>query len=105
MKWKVVWLKSAEKDMLRTADYISEEFGSTTKRNFLRATFHTAMLLSKNPNMGPIEPLLDDRAITYRSVLVNGINKIVYRIKGDAVEISAFWDMRREPQFLINQVK
>ncbi|MBP5502038.1 MAG: type II toxin-antitoxin system RelE/ParE family toxin [Bacteroidales bacterium] len=105
MNKKVVWLKSAERDMLRTADYILKEFGRPTKQNFLRETFHTATLIGTNPEMGHIEPLLSDRAITYRSIMVNDINKIVYQIKNDRIEISAFWDMRREPSTLANQVK
>lgn len=46
MSKKAVWLKSAEIDMRRTADYIHEEFGKTVKNNFLRETFRTAALIS-----------------------------------------------------------
>ena len=56
-------------------------------------------------SMGRIEPLLANRATTYRSILVNEINKIVYAVKGDTVEISGFWNMRREPQKLADSIK
>jgi len=105
MNWNVVWLESAEKDMLGTAEYILSEFGEVTQQKFYRETFHTAELLGTNPNMGRIEPLLANRATTYRSILVNGINKIVYAVKGDTVEISGFWNMRREPQKLADSIK
>ena len=105
MNWNVVWLESAEKDMLETAEYILSEFGEVTQQKFYRETFHTAELLGTNPNMGRIEPLLANRATTYRSILVNGINKIVYAVKGNTVEISGFWNMRREPQKLADSIK
>ena len=105
MNWQVVWLESAERDMLETAEYILSEFGETTQKKFYRDTFHTAELLGINPNMGRIEPLLADRATTYRSILVNNINKIVYAVKGDTVEISGFWNMRREPKNLADSIK
>ena len=35
--------------------------------------------------------------LTYRSVIINGLNKMVYRIDGDIIYIVDFWDTRREP--------
>ena len=34
---------------------------------------------------------------TYRSVIINGLNKMVYRIDGDIIYVVDFWDTRREP--------
>ena len=36
---------------------------------------------------------------------VNRLNKIVYRIVEDHIEIADFWDVRREPESLAKQVK
>jgi len=44
-----------------------------------------------------IDPLYADRAHTYRSIVINGLNKMVYRIDGDIIYIVDFWDTRREP--------
>ena len=39
-----------------------------------------------------------DRTIAYRSVIVNGLSKMVYYIKDDTIRIVAFWDTRQEPE-------
>ena len=65
---------------------------------------HANMLLSENPNMGSPDPLLADRSIMYRSYVVNRLNKIVYFIKEDHIEVADFWDVRREPKKLSERV-
>ena len=60
----------------------------------------TNFLLAENPHMGSAEPLLADRTTKYRSCFVNRLNKIVYFIKDDHIEVADFWDVRREPQKL-----
>ena len=32
----------------------------------------------------------------YRSVIINGLNKLVYRIDGDTIYIVGFWDTRMD---------
>ena len=41
----------------------------------------------------------------YRSIVVNRLNKIVYWINDDVIEIVDFWDTRREPVAQAKQVK
>ena len=65
----------------------------------------TAQLLGEQPYLGKIEPYLAHRPLEYRSIVVNRLNKIVYRIEDDAVCIVAFWDTRREPKKQAEQVK
>lgn len=93
----------------RTTDpngfYIQRCFGQKERRHFLNAVYEANALLSANPNIGAVEPLLSDRPSTYRSLIVNRLNKIVYRMYEDYIEVAAFWDTRREPQKLINDVE
>lgn len=56
-----------------------------------------AVCFESNPHLGAIEPLMAHRAMTYRSIVVNRLSKIVYRIVEDHIEIADFWDTRREP--------
>ena len=56
------------------------------------------------PNIGSVEPLLADRSIMYRSYVVNRLNKIVYFVKEDHIEVADFWDVRREPKKLSERV-
>jgi hypothetical protein len=48
---------------------------------------------------------LANATIEYRSIVVNRLNKIVYLINNDDIEIVDFWDTRREPIAQAGQVK
>lgn len=102
---KVRTLEQAEEAIQKTARYIQREFGRRSRDKFLSKVEETKELLSFNPHLGPVEPLLADRATTYRSIVVARQNKIVYRITDDRIEIADLWDCRREPDTLASQVK
>ena len=61
--------------------------------------------LRNHPNLGPIDPLYADRIVAYRSVNINGLSKMVYRIEDDIIYIAAFWDCRREPKSQAEQTE
>lgn len=48
--------------------------------------------------LGHFEPLLSDYGQSYRSIVINRLNKLIYYIKDNTVLIAAFWDTRREPK-------
>lgn len=102
---RVKWLPQAKKQLRFTARYIQKTFGNKTKDDFLREVRNANNTISRNPNIGIEESLLSGRAIPYRSLLVNRLNKIVYRILTDHIEVSAFWDTRREPKKLTEGLK
>jgi len=102
---KVEWDPNAKEARSQVADYIRREFGAKRKIRFLQEVRETTKKLSKAPYIGQIDPLFADRAMTYRSVIVNGLNKMVYCIDGDTVRIAAFWDTRSEPEGQAEQVR
>lgn len=55
-------------------------------------------MLRRSPYIGQIDPLFEGRAKTYRSVIVNGLNKMVYYIEDDTLHIAALWDTCMEPE-------
>ena len=87
----------ADAQVQATAEYIKEEFGRRAEQKFKAKFREVIRLLADNPYLGPIEPLLADLPQTYRSVVVAKVNKIVYRIVYDRIEIADLWDCRREP--------
>ena len=101
----VVWMQQAEDALNCTVKYINGQFGRKAAERLLREAYHIGSLLEKNPHLGAIEPLLTHRSITYRSIVISRLNKIVYRIVEDRIEIADFWDVRREPNSLADQVK
>ena len=102
---KVIWHPGAERAKLQVADYIHEQFGFKRKKIFMQEVRQMTQKLRHSPYIGQIDPLFEGRAKTYRSVIVNGLNKIVYYIEDDTVHIAAFWDTRMEPKEQAARVK
>lgn len=94
---KVKWSERARKQRDEVANYIRQQFGAKRKYRFKQVIRETTDLLKRSPGIGQIDPLFCDRTKTYRSVIVNGLNKMVYYVEDDTVHIAAFWDTRMEP--------
>ena len=95
----------AEMAMLNVADYIHSQFGFKRKKAFMQEVRQMTQLLKRSPYIGQIDPLFNDRTKTYRSVVVNGLNKLVYYIEDETIYIAAFWDTRTEPKEQASKVK
>ena len=102
---KAILTNAAKQQIRQTAKYVLKQFGKRRKDKFLQEVRHARFLIADNPNMGSIEPLLVKHTTTYRSLVVNKLNKIVYYIDNDIIYIVDFWDTRREPVSQANQVK
>ncbi len=100
---RVIWLPQAKRQLRLIAGYILREFGQKARNEFIQEVHRANNLLADNPNMGAVETLLADRTIEYRSYVVNHLNKIIYFIKDDHIEVADFWDVRREPKKLQEQ--
>ena len=97
---KVRWNRQSKEQLRQTAQYIYLEFGQKARDKFMQAVRQTNDLLADNPYLGPLEVILADLPSKYRSIVVRHLNKIVYRIVETHIEVVAFWDCRREPQKL-----
>lgn len=96
------WTDFAWSMLSQTADYILSEYGARSYQGFLQKVDDAVLLLQKHPNLGAEEPLLQDRPLEYRSILVGEHNKIIYVVcqEKDEIQIMDFWDTRREPRLL-----
>jgi plasmid stabilization system protein ParE len=99
------WDPKAKDSLREIARYVSVKFGTKARQDFLQKVKDTEMLLRQSPNVGKIDSLFENRPETYRSVIINGLNKMVYRIDGNTIYIVAFWDTRKEPKGQASQVK
>lgn len=102
---KVAWDPKASIGKRRIAKYIRRSFGIDRVKRFRQEVDQTVEMIMRYPNFGPIDPLFDDRSKTYRSVIINGLSKMVYFIEGDIIYIAAFWDCRQDPEKQAKQVK
>ena len=95
---RVKWSDHAMIQREIVANYIRDYFGIKHKHRFLQEVRRITEMLKHSPNLGHIDPLFVDCAITYRSVIVQGQSKMVYYVKDDTIRIAAFWDTRQEPE-------
>ena len=101
---KVRWNKQSKEQLRQTSRYIHLEIGKRAKEVFMQAVKQTNDLLADNPQLGSPEILLADLPTQYRSVVVRRLSKIVYRIVDNHIEVIAFWDCRREPNKLVQEL-
>lgn len=99
------WTDRAKWQRDQITDYIYEQFGECRALKFLDDIDEAVDMILRYPNSGAIDPLFADRSVTYRSVIVGGMSKMVYRIEGDVIYIAAVWDCRCEPEAMADQVK
>ena len=94
---KTSWDPGAKASFRQIARYINSRFGRKTRQKFIQEVKDMEDNLKRTPNLGSIDPLFSDRPIAYRSVVINGLSKMVYYVKDDTIRIAAFWDTRQEP--------
>ncbi|MBQ9547246.1 MAG: type II toxin-antitoxin system RelE/ParE family toxin [Bacteroidales bacterium] len=94
---KVEWSETAERNRDQIADYIFYRFGYDSMARFVEDVEQAVSMIESHPHIGPVEPLLADRAQMYRSLTVDKLSKMIYRVDGEAIYIVDFWDVRREP--------
>lgn len=102
---KVEWTEHAKRQRDQIAEYIRQQFGVKRKTQFLQEVRRTTKTIRSSPGVGTIDSLYNDRPTTYRSVIINGLNKMVYRVDNDTIYIVAFWDTRREPIYQASQTE
>ena len=102
---RVKWSERARRQRDEVANYIRQQFGAKRKYKFKQEIRETTDLLKRSPNIGQIDPLFSDRAMTYRSVIINGLNKLVYFVDDDTIYIAGFWDTRMDDEDQATQVK
>ena len=95
---KTKWNHKARASYRQIARYINTRFGRKARQDFIQRVDEMVERLQHHPNLGSIDPLYADRSVAYRSVNINGLSKMVYRVEDDIIYIAAFWDCRREPQ-------
>ena len=102
---RVIWTERARMQRDEVANYIRQQFGAKRKYQFKQEVRNTTNLLKRSPNIGKIEPLFEYRPQTYRSIIINGLNKLIYRIDGDTIYIVGFWDTRMDDEDQAAKVK
>lgn len=102
---RVIWDPKAKEARTKVANYIRQEFGAKRKTRFLQDVRQMTQKLKRSPGIGQIDPLFSDRTRTYRSVIINDLNKLVYFVSEDILYIAGFWDTRMDDEEQAASVK
>lgn len=95
---EIIWSDKAYKRWEESADYIFHQYGVHAVIRFKTNIEEWEESLLQSPLISKLEPLLRHRAISYRSIVVNKLNKLIYYIDNDKIIIADLWDTRREPK-------
>ncbi len=79
-------------------------FGVRVTNRLYETYIHDLELLSQNPLMGQIEPILLNEPFVYRALPIHGHYKLIYRIDKDIIYVVDIWDTRREPKKLADEL-
>ncbi len=101
----IKWSYRAQQQQDNTADYIFREFGSKAVVEFYNKLDKIESDLLSFPELGKEEPLLKNRSLKYRSIVVARKNKLIYSIHSDHIRVHALWDTRREPKVQARALK
>lgn len=98
----VQWFPESEWNLKQISRRCNHLFGKKVALETRTAIRRQVSLLGPNPHLGPIEPLLNHRPETWRSLVVHPHLKAVYLIGSQTVNIAALWDTRRNPSTMAN---
>jgi toxin ParE1/3/4 len=93
---KVVFLKSARTDLLDLRRYLVAKFGNQTWLDTLGRIRHDVAQLEAFPHKGAVPPELAELGIPYYRQVVSGMNRILYEIDNEVVNIHLIVDTRRD---------
>jgi len=82
---RIIWQTPAKIGRRQVTAYIYRRFGIERVKQFRRDVDQTAQMIMRHPNIGSIDPLFENRPNTYRSVIINGLSKMVYFIEGETL--------------------
>ena len=103
----VIYRAKARRDLGRVYVYGVKEFGIRAAEKMMHQIDYCALLLSLNPKLGKVEPILVGHRYEYRSLVVHPHFKLIYYMNKteDRIVITDLWDVRREPLTLKEETK
>ena len=89
---KILLTRRAERNFDIIRDYIRQEWGDKTMKEFVQKTDTLFTLLKKYPEMGQVEK--DD----IRGFQLSRQTRILYRVRDEKIIVLSFFDVRQNPK-------
>lgn len=98
MEIDIKWTKFALGQIRETYNYYSDIAGSETAESIIEGIINAPHKLSEQPELGPKEPILEDRPENFR-YLIHKNYKLIYwhNISKNRIEIVDVFDTRQNP--------
>ncbi|GAB6008505.1 type II toxin-antitoxin system RelE/ParE family toxin [Dysgonomonas reticulitermitis] len=102
---KINWTHKADARIDEILDFYKEKSPKVAKEILVDIN-KTVEPLVKFPQMAAIEPVLSDLPISFRSLIVRNIYKIIYYVdeNNGTINIVTVWDCRQNPKNLKDEV-
>lgn len=99
MRLKIIWSVTAAERLDDIFSYYDSEAGEIIAKRIVSKILSDISYLSKQPFIGQVEPLLDNRNIKYR-YLLTGNYKTIYSVdeENNRVKIADIFDTRQNPK-------
>ncbi len=99
MRLEIIWSDFAEKQLDGIFEYYNEKASTKVAKRLIKNLLNEPKILIKNPFVGQIEDLLQDRTTTYRYLICKN-HKIIYSVdqENGFVKIADIFDTRQYPE-------
>ena len=104
---KIIWKPRAIRQLNAIIDFGVPEFGMVAFNRLDKRIQETENRLEQFPESYPLEPLLLNDHIMFRSCILRKRHKIIYHYNKakDTVYLDDIWDMRMNPTTLKKRIK
>lgn len=106
MKYKIIWSRFSENQIDGIFSYYERKVNAKLAAKIVRRIVLAPDILINAPNIGTLEPLLQDREIEYRYI-VSSNYKIIYSINDadQSIRIADVFDTRQDPNKMEQRVR
>lgn len=100
---KVKWMPLALKDLQSICAYYRNiKKSRKTSQELKEELILSSNILKTFPLGGAVEPLLANKEVEFRYLVVRKHYKLIYFVENEVVNIVAVWDCRQNPEKLSN---
>jgi len=98
MGLKLFWTEFSQRELKSIYDYYREKAGYRIAKKLVNGIYNETLKLKKQPKIGQIEELLNDREQEFRYI-VHANYKVIYWINDEEnrIEINDVFDTRQNP--------
>jgi plasmid stabilization system protein ParE len=101
---EIKWHDSAREHLRKIFDFNFDHMSENYAYSILGEVLSEVQDLEKFPKKGAPELLLEGRKYEYRHLVIRKNYKVIYFLVEDEAHIAAVWDVRQNPQTLVQTV-